>query len=301
MFDDTQLRRHERRTPRRLGRGHVGLLLEHLADAKVHDLQDVLVGDETVVRLDVAMDDALGVQVFDPEDHVAEPAAACFLRVWIRTFVQADLHDHALLAHLQHNVQRILVRIVEDFDQGYQVVMIKFLHDGDLFLDQVERIVILAVLQSVGGRLAVQRRVEADGSEMSRSSARSGFTEQIRLRALAETRFGELLDSLSPQRKNPLVSAVALGVSLCSYPSPGAWWWWWSHIFSPELIQGQMHGAETASSDLLLDDVLVDAMDGTAVILAAAIVRACVEGFPDRFRFRGDASVVSDRALIGRR
>lgn len=45
------------------------------------------------------------------------------------------------------------------------------------------------------------------------------------------------------------------------------------------LILGEVHGAKGPSSNLLLDNVLVDAMKGRAVIVAAAIVCSSIQGF----------------------
>jgi hypothetical protein len=58
---DTQLRRHERRRASRLCGLHLAVLVEHFRNAKVDNLEHVVVGDEAVVGLDVAVDDALGV------------------------------------------------------------------------------------------------------------------------------------------------------------------------------------------------------------------------------------------------
>ena len=60
-----------------------------------------------------------------------------------------------------------------------------------------------------------------------------------------------------------------------------------------------MHGTETAAPNLLLDDILIDAMDGGAVIIVAAtILRFGVQRLLDAFRPRRRSSVVSDWALV---
>ena len=51
------------------------------------------------------------------------------------------------------------------------------------------------------------------------------------------------------------------------------------HIFLAILVDGQVDGAEGAAADLLLDQVLVDAVLGGAVILAVAVLGARVERF----------------------
>lgn len=62
-----------------------------------------------------------------------------------------------------------------------------------------------------------------------------------------------------------------------------------------------MYGAEAASPNLLLDDVLIDAVDGAAIVFTAAIVRACVERLLDALGLGGDSAVVTDGALVCRR
>ena len=47
------------------------------------------------------------------------------------------------------------------------------------------------------------------------------------------------------------------------------------HKFVPKLIGRQMHGSETPSSDLLLDYVLIDPVNGC--IVTTAILRSSVE------------------------
>ena len=51
------------------------------------------------------------------------------------------------------------------------------------------------------------------------------------------------------------------------------------HIFLAILVDCQVDGAEGAAADLLLDQVLVDAVLGGAVILAVAVLGARVERF----------------------
>jgi hypothetical protein len=58
---DTQLGGHKRRRASRLCSLHLAVLVEHFRNAKVDNLEHVVVGDEAVVGLDVAVDDALGV------------------------------------------------------------------------------------------------------------------------------------------------------------------------------------------------------------------------------------------------
>lgn len=51
------------------------------------------------------------------------------------------------------------------------------------------------------------------------------------------------------------------------------------HIFLSILVHCQMYGAKRPPSDLLLYQVLVDAVFGCAIILAVAVLGACIECF----------------------
>ena len=67
----------------------------------------------------------------------------------------------------------------------------------------------------------------------------------------------------------------------------------------PRIILRQMHRTETAAPNLLLDDILIDAMDrGTVIIIAAAILRLGVQRLFHAFRLRRCSSMMSDRALV---
>ena len=118
--------------------------------------------------------------------------------------------------------------------------MVELLHDGNLLLDQFESI----VLGPVGGRVSVQRGVEANAGGQG-AAAVAGPAEEVRLGAFAQARLGELLDG------------ILLAV----------------------LVDGEVDGAEGATANLLLDQVLVDAVLGAAVILAVAVLGARIEGF----------------------
>ena len=117
--------------------------------------------------------------------------------------------------------------------------MIQLLHDGDLLLDQFKGIVF-----PLGGRVSVQWRIEAYASRQSAPSI-SGSAKEVRLGAFAQARLGELFDG----------------------------------IFLAILVDGEVDCAERASSNLLLDQVLVDAVLGGAVIFAVAVLGARIEGF----------------------
>lgn len=92
--------------------------------------------------------------------------------------------------------------------------------------------------------MSVQRGVEANAGWEGASSI-AGSAEQVRLGAFAKARLGELLDG------------VLLAI----------------------LVDSEVDGAERAAANLLLDQVLVDAVLGGAVILAVAVLGARIERF----------------------
>lgn len=49
------------------------------------------------------------------------------------------------------------------------------------------------------------------------------------------------------------------------------------HIFLAVLINSQMHGPKRAPSNLLLDDILIDAVHGSSVIFAIRILGVRVQ------------------------
>lgn len=181
--------------------------------------------------------------VLEAENHVSQPTPTLLLAVGICALFQADLHNDAFLAHLHDHVQRVFLGVVEDFDQRHQVGVVELLHDGNLLLDQFESI----VLGAVGGGMSVQRGIEANAGGQG-AAAVAGSAEEVRLGAFAQTRLGELLDG------------ILLAV----------------------LVDGEVDGAEGAPANLLLDQVLVDAVLGAAVILAVAVLGAGIEGFLGR-------------------
>lgn len=95
--------------------------------------------------------------------------------------------------------------------------------------------------------MSVQRGIEANAGGQG-AAAVAGSAEEVRLGAFAQTRLGELLDG------------ILLAV----------------------LVDGEVDGAEGAPANLLLDQVLVDAVLGAAVILAVAVLGAGIEGFLGR-------------------
>jgi hypothetical protein len=95
--------------------------------------------------------------------------------------------------------------------------------------------------------MSVQWGIEANASGQG-ASAVAGSAEEVRLGAFAQTRLGELFDG------------ILLAV----------------------LVDGEVDSAEGATANLLLDQVLVDAVLGAAVIFAVAVLGAGIEGFLGR-------------------
>lgn len=117
--------------------------------------------------------------------------------------------------------------------------MVELLHNGNLLLDQLKGIVL-----ALGRRVAVQRGIEANAGGQG-AAAVAGTAEQVGLGAFAQARLGELLDG------------VLLAI----------------------LVDGEVDGAKGATANLLLDQVLVDAVLGGAVVFAVAVLGAGIEGF----------------------
>ena len=129
--------------------------------------------------------------------------------------------------------------------------------------------------------MAKQRGIEAYAGWQGASSI-AGPAEEFRLGAFAQARLGELFDG------------ILLAI----------------------LVDGEVDCAKGAPSNLLLDQVLVDAVLGGAVIFAVAVLGARIEGFlaPLASRrgagampqcqylyssgARGCSAVVSERALV---
>lgn len=65
------------------------------------------------------------------------------------------------------------------------------------------------------------------------------------------------------------------------------------------LVDRQVYGAEAAATNLLLDHILIYPVDGGAVIIAAAIVGAGIEGLFHSSAARRCSAVVSDGTLVG--
>ncbi len=76
----------------------------------------------------------------------------------------------------------------------------------------------------------------------------------------------------------PLTQRLAQNVGLCSL-SQACLGEFFDGIFDAILVYGDMNGAKGASADLLLDDILIDPVLSTSVILASHIFRPSIEGF----------------------
>ena len=126
----------------------------------------------------------------------------------------------------------------------------------------------------------MQGGIEANAGRQGASSI-AGSAEEVGLGAFAQARLGELLDG----------------------------------VFLAILVDGEVDGAKGAAANLLLDQVLVDAVLGGAVIFAVAVLGAGIAGFlawlttkldgklgPRRYLdasgARGGAAVVSERAVV---
>jgi hypothetical protein len=197
----------------------------------------------------------------------------------VGALLEAYLHDDALLAHLHDHVERVFFWVVEHFDQCDEVGVVQLLHDGNLFLDQLKGIVFLC------RRVSMERRVEAyAGWQGAHPFARGWAAEEIGLGAFAKSRLGELLDSL-----RHVSSAKAIAYQP-GYPHRCVWRMcvchgqrcvesWCPHIFLTVLVDGEVDSSKGAATNLLLDQVLVDAVLGAAVILAVAVLGARIERF----------------------
>lgn len=109
---------------------HLGGLLEHFGNSKVDNLENVVIGEEEIVRLDISVCNALGMNldllvtvkwrwgnltVFDAQNQIPEPASATFDIIRLRPVIEVNFHDDTLLAHFQDHVQRILLWIIQNF------------------------------------------------------------------------------------------------------------------------------------------------------------------------------------------
>lgn len=171
--------------------------------------------------------------VLDAQNHIAKPTSASLFVVRVGSVINTNLHDDALLTHLQNHIQRIFLRIIQDLNQRNEIVMVQLLHNRDFLFDQIQRVVCLW-----GEFIASGHSVEGLSS-LVRSS------QQVGLSALAQARFGKLLDG----------------------------------ILVVELVDGEVDCAKGTAAYFLLDGVLVYFVDGCAVVVAGAVLRSRIECF----------------------
>jgi len=74
-----------------------------------------------------------------------------------------------------------------------------------------------------------------------------------------------------------------------------------AHVFLSILIHCKMDSSERASSDLILNYVLIDAVFSLAIFLVICVFRSRIQGLLDLSVLRGLTAVVSERAMVGRR
>eukprot|EP01137_Pigoraptor_chileana_P033166 Opistho-2@23674 len=111
-----------------------------LRNAKVTYFDAPLSSEEEVVGFDVAMNDALIVQVFDSHDNVAEVLSRGFLRKRL-VFLLVEVHDGAVLDQLKHHVQVVLCRIVHHFNELNHIRMLQFFENRNFAAHVFHRIV----------------------------------------------------------------------------------------------------------------------------------------------------------------
>jgi hypothetical protein len=121
--------------------------------------------------------------ILEPQNHVAQPAAALLLAVGVSALVEANLHNDALLAHLHDHVERVFLGVVEDFNEGDEVGVVQLLHNGNLLLDELKGSHLLD--RRLG--MAMQGRVEANAGGQG-TAAGGGAAQQVGLGALAQAR-----------------------------------------------------------------------------------------------------------------
>lgn len=73
-----------------------------------------------------------------------------------------------------------------------------------------------------------------------------------------------------------------------------------TYKFLAILVDSQMHGAEAAAADLLLDHILIYPVHSCTIIVTAPVMRSGIECFLDSPAAGGRTAVMSDGALVGR-
>lgn len=142
--------------------------------------------------------------ILDAQDQIPEPAPAGLFAVRIRLLFQAHLHDHALFAHFQDYVERVLLGIVEHLNELYQVRVVQLLHDGNLLSNEIERIAGLA--STLAAELGRKRVPDACPGKEAMWLCPRTLAQDMGLGTLPQARLGELFDGLV--RLAVLVSGV---------------------------------------------------------------------------------------------
>lgn len=117
--------------------------------------------------------------------------SAFFLRVRVRVVVESDFHHNALFAHLQHHPKRVLLRVVQHFDELNKIRVVQLLHDGYLLADKEQGVLGLCDLG-----LAELLFVHRPGVAHARPRRPIRPPQDVGLRPSSKTGFGELLGRL---------------------------------------------------------------------------------------------------------
>jgi hypothetical protein len=72
-----------------------------------------------------------------------------------------------------------------------------------------------------------------------------------------------------------------------------------AHVFLAVLIHSQMDSSERASSNFVLDNVLIDMVLSLAIFFIIHVLGSRIQCFLHRSMLRGTTAVMSKRALVG--
>eukprot|EP00160_Parvularia_atlantis_P016924 Unigene5602_Nuclearia_a/m.17124 Unigene5602_Nuclearia_a/g.17124 ORF Unigene5602_Nuclearia_a/g.17124 Unigene5602_Nuclearia_a/m.17124 type:complete len:306 (+) Unigene5602_Nuclearia_a:835-1752(+) len=161
LLGAAHLGREKGRRPGRLGQRRAILVrvLRDIRHAKVRDLDVVVVREQQVGRLDVAVHNALVVQVLEPEQHVAKVHARLLLAQQ-RLAVVGPPH-RAVLNQLKDQVDLVLGRVVDHLVQLDHIWVVALLEDGNLAPDLLHRVLLAAAKRLLALLLDNFHRVEA--------------------------------------------------------------------------------------------------------------------------------------------
>eukprot|EP00162_Nutomonas_longa_P012774 comp21258_c0_seq1/m.45453 comp21258_c0_seq1/g.45453 ORF comp21258_c0_seq1/g.45453 comp21258_c0_seq1/m.45453 type:complete len:407 (+) comp21258_c0_seq1:883-2103(+) len=129
------LGRHKRRRARNLHRRVVAIIARNQTHTKVSNLDPVVARHKQILRLQIMMDNVLGMQVLEPKHHIAK-VAACLVERKLHSLLAVVLTQHAAAFNiLQHHVQLLALRIVKHLNQLHRVRVIQLLHNRNLAHD----------------------------------------------------------------------------------------------------------------------------------------------------------------------